>query len=620
MDANKVDRLSGNIDNLGDLPDGLKVAVIFYSNDKYEGFYIPEAMRENLAAVSSKDSNGKDVTYLIYCNVGAKDNVKQKLRTIIVNYRKDDIEIPLIIAETNQLVLIEGLNTSFINSFTKKSKVKSNEKTEDASALAEKILYAAMRVGASDLHIESDGKRAKVRFRRNKELGIYTTLTHAQADEFGSVCYGTFVKGDGEGQEKGTGRGVYQSGNLLEGEFSRVIGDVNLKARMVNIGHNQGKSFDLVMRLIDKNKSNNAQRFEDLDFSKNSCTRLRRLETLSRGMVLTVGVTGSGKSTSQQNMLQQERDRTGGSRKILSIEHPVEAVVDGVSQITAGEKKESSDQNFSFENLNTLFMRADPDSIAYGEIRDQATAEASIKGVESGHLVYGTMHASECMGVFSRFESFGVSIDKVCRKGFLRVVLFQHLLPRLCKHCSKPHVIGDAIPNKYDEIFAVKSLMASDSKKHHLQEFLDIQDTIKPNASFIRELQRRGIVNSREVILMKRKLEYMNSESDSESFSKRLARIASGSMLGSSEINVRFRGQGCKHCFQGYKGVTPSSEVLIPDDEFLHLVRDGQMDKAELYWKTNLQGKSATSDTYDKILSGVVDPRTVEEELEDLGS
>lgn len=619
MEAN-VERYPGVIENLGDLPKGLTASKIFYDNEKEKLLFINDNQREIFAAVTSKNALGLIVIYLVYYFEGENNSEsKNKLRSIVSYYKKSGHKPKLIITPAEKKLIVISLNQSFIAPETKRVYVKENKDTENGITFAHRILYDAMKAGASDLHVESDGKTAEVRFRVNKELFVYDTISHSEAESFGSTCYGTFVKG-GDDQVKGTGSGVYKPGNLLEGEFTRKIDDVKLKARMVNIGHNHGESFDLIMRLIDRNKVNKALRFEALGFSKNSCSLLRRLETLSRGMVLTVGVTGSGKSTSQQNMMQHERDRTGGTRKILSVESPVEDVIDGVSQITAGEKKDNPDQDFSFDRLNTLFMRADPDSIAYGEIRDSTTAEASLKGVESGHLVYGTMHASDCMSVFSRFESFNVDRSKVCRPKFLRVVLFQHLLPKLCSKCSIPHVVGDKIPEKYDELFAVKSLMSPETKKLHLKEFMDIRNNLAPDSSLIRELQRRGIISSKEVIEMRRRMEYMNAESDNEGFTNRLRRVVSGSLLSDDEINIRFRGPGCNQCFQGFSGVVPASEVLIPDDEFLSLVRSHQMDKAEIYWKSTLRGRSATSDTYDKILTGLVDPRSVEEELEDLGN
>jgi len=317
--------------------------------------------------------------------------------------------------------------------------------------------------------------------------------------------------------------------------------------------------------------------------------------------------------------MQQERDRSGGSKKIISIEHPVEYNMDRITQISAGEEHESPDRNFSFDHINTLLMRADPDTIAYGEIRNSETAKASIKGVESGHLVYGTMHASDAMGAFSRFGSFGIKMETVCKKGFLRLILYQMLLPKLCPDCSIKYKIGSDIPDKYGEVFALKSHKLPNGQSISLKEIMEAQENIGPQDSLIRHFQAQGKITTKDVIDMRRKLEVMNADNDKEGLKLRLQKVINISMLREDEINIRFRGTGCKNCFQGQVGVVPASEVIVPDETFLRLMREGQPDKAELYWKASLGGRSATSDSYEKILSGHVDPRTVEEELENLG-
>lgn len=619
MDGLKIQRGKG-IRNIGELSDVTGACRLFYSRGEFPSIFLDDNLRENFAALQKKRIDGADEVYLVHYYAPNDQKLKSTLRNIVDGIKKLKQNFTVFIIEAGSQSVIKGINDSFVKPEISKLSVKVTKKTEDNVVFAEKILYEAVKMGASDIHIVPNGKMSDIKFRVNKELFVYDTMSHAEAEMFGSVCYGHFVKGDGEGQEKGTGKGVYQAGNLLEGEFTRRIDDAFAKYRMVNIGHNHGNNFDLVMRVINRSKSNKPKQFYDLGFSTNSCRLLSKLDNLSRGMILTVGVTGSGKSTSQTNMMQNERDRSAGGRKIYSIEHPVEDVIHGVSQITAGEKRENSDQDFSFEHLNELFMRADPDSIAYGEIRNKETAEASLAGVESGHLVYGTMHASDCMGVFSRFESFGISRDKVCRKGFLRTILFQHLLPKLCPHCSIPYNKDKGVPQKYDEMFAIKHHLKASENKTTMKEVFSVQSEMNASGSLIRELQRKGHFSSLEVLAMREKISKMNDGISDDEFKERLDRIAANSLMSNDEINIRFRGNGCKHCSQGLSGVTPASEVLIPDDEFLSLVRGNQMERAEIHWKTSLNGRSATVDCYDKILSGIVDPRIVEEELEELGS
>ena len=115
-------------------------------------------------------------------------------------------------------------------------------------------------------------------------------------------------------------------------------------------------------------------------------------------------------------------------------------------------------------------------------------------------------------------------------------------------------------------------------------------------------------------------LDEMNKQTYDKGFKERLNGLMSASTMPKEKINVRFRGDGCKHCFNGTVGVVPAVELLIPDDKFLDLVMSGKMSRAENHWRSKLGGRNATQDTYEKIMEGLVDPRMVEAELEKLGS
>ncbi len=602
------------VSEIGHLPSKWQIHSPFYL-DKNHPLFINDEIKKRIAVIESLDSQittgsthaKKNPLYVIYFGQGHYPR-------LVMRYFKNqnDQDTPLVFAKCESLKLIQDI---YGNSKKSISTGTSNELTETNRSLAEGLLVDAMKLGASDFHLESDGQGAIMRFRVHKELIDWKKLTHNEALDFGTVCFQTFVT---SGDEEGTGKGIYQPTNLLEGEFSVRIGDeYSVKARLVNLSHNRGEKFDLIARIIDRNKSGKTSTFEDLGFSSHSCNLLRSLDNASSGAIFTLGVTGSGKSVSQSSMMQHERDRSGGSRKIISLEHPVEYEMDRISQITVGDKPidGKSSLDFSFDNLNKYLLRSDPDSLGYGEIRDAESAHAAVKGVETGHLCYGTLHTDSAISVFSRLRSLGLKVEDICRKGFLNLVLFQSLLPKICPHCSHSYKIGDDIPDKYDEMFALKAFSQTSGGKITFSNILPIQNSLKPGESLLRASQREGIVTARDVVKLREKLRYMNKGSDNEAFRSRLMSVIEQSDLTEDEIDIRFRGQGCEKCFHGQKGVAPASEVLIPDATILDYVRNGEMNKAEVYWKTALGGRSATVDSYEKILSGIVDPRSVEQQL-----
>jgi type II secretory ATPase GspE/PulE/Tfp pilus assembly ATPase PilB-like protein len=489
--------------------------------------------------------------------------------------------------------------------------------------MADNYLQEAMELGASDLHIEAtEGEKAYVRFRVHKLLIDFDEITREDAKNLGLAFYSDFTRGNGEGQVKGIAEGTYNESSLLDAEFSRNIGDkISLKARMVNIGLNHDDMFNIVLRLIDKTKTSEAIPYENLNFSKAVCKKLRVLETASKGAVLIVGVTGSGKSTTMQNMVQHERDRSGNTRKIYTIEQPVETVISRVIQINAASSEDGdvpNDKNFTFDNINKNLMRGDPDSIMYGEIRDASTAKAAEKGSESGHLAYGTMHVKSAVDVFPRLESFGLLRENITREGFIALSICQHLLPKLCPHCSTPYSGIHSIPERYSEFDSIANYRKKGDNKGMMRKVLQTQKEIPANQSLLRELQRRNIIGAKEVFTLKNKIRLMNEGSDNHEFNNRLLSVIRTSMKPADEVNVRFKGAGCKNCFNGTIGVAPVAEVLIPDEKFLTFVREGQLDKAKLYWKSSLGGITITQDSYEKIISGMVDPRDAESELPDL--
>lgn len=603
-----------SVETISDLPTKWQLHPAFY-NDPEHQFYVTSELRKKIAVLEgrSSDTHSQSI-YIVYTGQA------QYVRALVKHLAESKNDINVVIASTRNERLFEAIyNNSNVNDLWAKGSGE-NSHTQSQRAFAENLLVNAMRLGASDFHLESDGQNAVMRFRIYKELIDYEFLTHNQAEQFASTCFQTFT---GSGDEEGTGDGVYKANELLEGEFSLKVGDVSLKARMVNLSHNRGDKFDFIARLIDRNKNSKAATFEELNFSENTCRLMRTLETASSGAILILGVTGSGKSTTQHNLMQHERDRTGSSRKQISLESPVEYELERITQVTVAdpdpEKLKTKANDFSFSNLNRYLLRSDPDSITYGELRDQESAEAAAKGTATGHLCYATMHTDSAMSAFSRLQSLGVQTADICRPGFLRLAMFQHLLPKLCPHCSIDYQLGDKIPDKYDEMFALKSFAQAQGRVP-MSRIYPLQENLKPGESLLRKAQTAGIVSAKDIVTLREKLKFLNNGYDNEGLRQRILRVVAASDRKEEDVKIKFRGQGCSHCFRGQKGVVPASEVLIPDSKFLEYIKNGDVVKAEIYWKSALGGLTASEDCLDKLFDGEVDPRTVEEELKEIGS
>jgi type IV pilus assembly protein PilB len=143
------------------------------------------------------------------------------------------------------------------------------------------------------------------------------------------------------------------------------------------------------------------------------------------GMILVTGPTGSGKSTTLYAAL---RELDADDLNILTVEDPVEQIMDGITQVQVTNK-------VSFGQALRSFLRHDPDVILVGEIRDMETAETALKASMTGHLVLSTLHTNDAVGAVSRLVDIGA--ERYLIGSTLIGVLAQRLVRRLCPHCRQ---------------------------------------------------------------------------------------------------------------------------------------------------------------------------------------
>ena len=137
-----------------------------------------------------------------------------------------------------------------------------------------------------------------------------------------------------------------------------------------------------------------------LGYNEDKIKILNRLCKMSHGLILVTGATGSGKSTTMLSLLHILND---GNRKIISIEDPVENKLKDIVQIQIKEEI-----GLSFSNVLRTVLRSDPDVIVIGEIRDEITADVTVRAALTGHLVIATLHTTNAIGSFSRLIDMGI--------------------------------------------------------------------------------------------------------------------------------------------------------------------------------------------------------------------
>ena len=187
------------------------------------------------------------------------------------------------------------------------------------------------------------------------------------------------------------------------------------------------KDEKVVMRVLDK--ASYLVGKQKLGLNSNAIKLYDELLAKPYGLILVVGPTGSGKTTTLYSMLNQ---LNSVEKNILTIEDPIEYELEGINQSQINAKA-----GLDFSNALRAFMRQDPDIIMVGEIRDFDTAEIAIRAALTGHLVLSTLHANTAVGAVSRLLDMNVP-------GYLLTssvigVVSQRLVRRLCPDCKQPH-------------------------------------------------------------------------------------------------------------------------------------------------------------------------------------
>ena len=302
------------------------------------------------------------------------------------------------------------------------------ESADDAPVvkLVNSLVAQGVDQGASDIHFEPVNGELVVRFRID---GVLTEATRIPGKLVSGVISRIKIMSDLDIAE----RRIPQDGRTALNLDGRRV-DVRV-ATLPLVG-GEGA----VLRVLDKEGV-----VIDLDrLGMVEPERSRFVESFSRahGAVLVTGPTGSGKSTTLYGALTMLHTP---EKNIITIEDPVEYELAGVKQMPVNPKA-----GLSFANGLRSMMRADPDIIMVGEIRDKETAQIAIEAALTGHLVLSTLHTNNAPGAIARLIEMGVEPFLV--SSAVSCVLAQRLARRLCEHCKKPVVIpGDVVrANGYD--------------------------------------------------------------------------------------------------------------------------------------------------------------------------
>ena len=280
------------------------------------------------------------------------------------------------------------------------------------------ILFEALKIRASDIHLQPYDDRLQVRYRIDGILYDAKVIPKKFQD---AITSRVKVMGKMDIAERRLPQ---------DGRTTIKVGDGDVDVRISSVPTSQGER--VVFRLLDKTAR--LYRLEEIGLDEGNLERIQHLIGYSHGIILITGPTGSGKTTTLYAAL---AEINSDEKNAITIEDPIEYNIDGISQIQVSSKK-----GLTFASGLRSLMRQDPDVMMVGEIRDGETAGIAVQAANTGHLVFSTLHTNDSAGALTRLVNLGVEPYLVASA--VVGVVAQRLVRLICTHCKEPFDPTDA--------------------------------------------------------------------------------------------------------------------------------------------------------------------------------
>lgn len=291
------------------------------------------------------------------------------------------------------------------------------EEASGAVEAVDQMIMRAVRIKASDIHVEPFEDRVRVRYRVDgvlQEAGTFSPEMLSTLTSRIKVMSGMNV----------AERRTPQDGAIV---FSRDGRDVDIRVSVLPSIYGE----KVVMRILGGRGMN--LKLTEIGLAADDHERLAQLIVRPYGIILIVGPTGSGKSTTLSAAL-NTINRPGIN--ITTVEDPVEYKIDGITQVHVGQS-----DKISFAGALRSILRQDPDVIMIGEVRDSETAEIALRAALTGHMVFSTLHTNDAPSALPRLVDMGC--ERFLVASSISGILAQRLVRRLCPKCREPYEPSD---------------------------------------------------------------------------------------------------------------------------------------------------------------------------------
>ena len=297
-----------------------------------------------------------------------------------------------------------------------------------AIRIANAIILEAIRLGASDIHIQPRTKSVVVRYRIDGVLVDKINIPHQLHQ---SLVSRLKIMSELDISE----RRRPQDGRITVKTPMRMV-DLRISTLPTINGEK------IVMRILDRNSA--VHGLDKLGFSPVDLPRVTDMVARPQGIILATGPTGSGKTTTLYSLLQHDATP---EKNYVTIEDPVEYYLDMAGQVLVREKI-----GLNFPTILRALLRQDPDVVLLGEIRDIETAEVAFHAALTGHLVYSTLHTNSAIATIARLFDLGLKPYVVATA--LEGIIAQRLVRRVCPECSQEEVANPLLKARLGRAFS----------------------------------------------------------------------------------------------------------------------------------------------------------------------
>ncbi len=295
------------------------------------------------------------------------------------------------------------------------------------------LVSQAHRLGSSDIHIETQAEDVRIRLRID---GVLHPIANLNKDK-----YRVLISAIASSGNVSTSSDEAQQGHIAQKATMADGSEVDVNVRLETVPTING--MDVVMRLF--NMEQDRYKLDKLGLSETERSIVDGIIAKPSGLVMVVGPTGSGKTTTLYSIL---NTLNTDERKIITIEDPVEYQFAGMTQISVHSKQAGDDGSFA-EKLRAV-LRLDPDIIMVGEIRDQDTAKTALQAALTGHLVLCTFHASSAAAALTRLGD--VIGQNPLFVSAIRLVMAQRLVRKLDDETKEAYTPSEAEWQKINEV------------------------------------------------------------------------------------------------------------------------------------------------------------------------